>query len=73
MKNRSVVSRLGRGFLLVAAVLALSSGTGRVLAQEKQVGDVAEDFQLVNVMTNEPVNLRDFENSIIFLDFFFYW
>ena len=58
---------------LALAILALSLVVSTANAQEKQVGDSAEDFKLVNVMTGEPVRLTDFEGSIVFLDFFFYW
>ncbi|MCS1412209.1 MAG: Thiol-disulfide oxidoreductase ResA [Verrucomicrobia subdivision 3 bacterium] len=43
------------------------------LTQEKQIGDVADDFQLINVMTDETFRLSDLEGSIVVLDFFFYW
>ncbi len=73
MKNRIGANRFGRGFLLLVTMMTLSHGAERVAAQEKQLGDIADDFQLVNVMTNEPVSLSDFEGSIVLLDFFFYW
>ncbi len=42
-------------------------------AQEKQVGEIADEFELFNVRTGEPVRLTDFEGSVVVLDFFFYW
>ncbi len=51
--------------------LSLSGLEG--VAQQKQVGEVADDFELVNVMTDEPVRLSDFEGSVVVLDFFSYW
>jgi cytochrome oxidase Cu insertion factor (SCO1/SenC/PrrC family) len=60
--------------LLFLAILAgMSLGSHQSAAQENQVGDVADDFELVNVMTGDPVRLSDFEGSIVLLDFFFYW
>ena len=42
-------------------------------AQEKQVGEIADGFELFNVRTGEPVRLTDFEGSVVVLDFVFYW
>jgi hypothetical protein len=58
---------------MASVILGLSLVVSAATAQEKQVGDVADDFELVNVLTGEPVRLTDFEGSIVFLDFFFYW
>ena len=58
---------------LAALFGGLSFGTVAGFAQQKQVGDVATDFQLINVMTEEPVRLSDFEGSVVVLDFFSYW
>lgn len=43
------------------------------LAQLAGVGDLAEDFEVRNIRTNDPINLYDYEGSIVVLDFFFYW
>ena len=39
----------------------------------KQVGDVADDFELIDAISGESFHLEDFEDSIVLLDFFFYW
>jgi hypothetical protein len=58
-------------FLSILAGMSFGSLAGK--AQEKGIGDVADDFELINVMTGDPVRLSDFEGSIVLLDFFFYW
>ena len=61
----------------LTAILAI--GVGLVLssfeaqAQEKQVGEIAEDFEMTNVKTGEKFRLRDLKGSIVVLDFFSYW
>ena len=42
-------------------------------AQQKNVGDLADDFELIDVPTGQTVKLSDFAGSIIVLDFFSYW
>ena len=39
----------------------------------KQVGDMAEDFGLTEVISGESIQLHDYSGSIVLLDFFFYW
>jgi hypothetical protein len=64
---------LRKEITFLAILVGLAFGSYQSVAQEKQVGDVADDFELVNVMTGDPVRLSDFEGSIVLLDFFFYW
>ena len=64
---------LRKRLLFLAILAGMSFGNHQSVAQEKQVGDVADDFELVNVMTGDPVRLSDYEGSIVLLDFFFYW
>lgn len=73
MKNCVNKVYWGRGFALAALLGGLSLGSFDGVAQEKRVGDVAEDFELVNAMNDEPVRLSDFEGSVVVLDFFSYW
>ena len=58
---------------MLASVGVLISNAVVGLAAEKSVGDTADNFVLTNVRTGEPVQLNDFEGSIIVLDFFSYW
>lgn len=59
------------------AILALGSGLAlsdfEAQAQEKQVGEIADDFELTNVKTGEKFRLSDLEGSIVVLDFFSHW
>lgn len=57
--------------LAIGVGLSLSSFTAQ--AQEKQVGDIADDFEVTNVKTGEKFRLSDLEGSIVVLDFFSYW
>ena len=58
-------------------LLAIGSGLAlsgfETQAQEKQVGEIADDFELANVKTGEKFRLSDLKGSIIVLDFFSYW
>ena len=45
-------------FLSILAGMSFGSLAGK--AQEKGIGDVADDFELINVMTGDPVRLSDF-------------
>ena len=73
MPNETVMKRLRTRLLAFTILAGLSLGSYQNVAQEKLVGDVADDFELVNVMTGDPVSLSDFEGSVVLLDFFFYW
>lgn len=57
--------------LAVGVGLVLSGFTAQ--AQEKQVGEVADDFEVTNVKTGEKFRLSELEGSIVVLDFFSYW
>ena len=57
--------------LAIGVGLALSGFTAQ--AQEKQVGEVADDFEMTNVKTGEKFRLSDLEGSIVVLDFFSFW
>ena len=67
---------LGKWTRLTAS-LAIGSGLAlsgfEAQAQEKQVGEIADDFELTNVKTGEKFRLSDLEGSIVVLDFFSYW
>lgn len=39
----------------------------------KGVGDTAENFELVDAISEESQQLYDYRGSIVLLDFFFYW
>ncbi len=42
-------------------------------AQRYQVGDIVENFTLIDRNTNQPVSLHDMEGKIVFLEWFAYW
>ena len=44
-----------------------------VSAQQYEVGDIVENFTLVNRANNQEVSLYDMEGKIIFLEWFAYW
>ncbi len=57
--------------IAIGSGLALSSFEAR--AQEKQVGEIVDDFEMTNVKTSEKFWLSDLEGSIVVLDFFSHW
>ncbi len=57
--------------LAIGVGLALSGFEAQ--AQEKQVGEIADDFEMTNVKTGEKFRLSDLEGSIVVLDFFSHW
>ena len=62
-----------RGWAMLAVILGVVAGASLLQGQVKQVGDVADDFVLTNVLTGEPFRLSDHEGSVVVLDFFSYW
>ena len=56
-------------FLIVA--IALGQALGQ--AQVAKVGDTAEDFEITNRETGEPLRLSDYEGHVVVLDFFAWW
>ena len=57
-------------FLLTFSLL-LGQSLGQ--AQSVKVGEVAEDFEITNRETGDPLKLSDYEGHIIVLDFFAWW
>ena len=57
--------------IAVGVGLTLSDFTAQ--AQEKQVGEIANDFEVTNVKTGEKFRLSGLEGSIVVLDFFSHW
>ena len=51
--------------------LFLSQALGQ--AQVAKVGDAAEDFEITNRATGEPLRLSDYEGHVVVLDFFAWW
>jgi len=68
-----MMKSLRKRILFLTILAGMSFGSLAGMAQENLIGDIADDFELVNVMTGDPVRLSDFEGSIVLLDFFFYW
>jgi cytochrome oxidase Cu insertion factor (SCO1/SenC/PrrC family) len=69
----TMMKSLRKRILFLTILAGMSFGSLAGMAQENLIGDIADDFELVNVMTGDPVRLSDFEGSIVLLDFFFYW
>lgn len=66
--NRNRV-KLGLALAMVGLL-----GAGEALAQDRyQVGDIVEDFELIDRATGEPVKLSDLAGHVIFLEWFAYW
>jgi len=59
-------------FLQVTLSLIGFSTTLSAQAQYK-VGDIVEDFTLINRANNQPVSLYDLEGKVIFLEWFAHW
>lgn len=55
--------------ILFATFLAFQSAN----AQRYAVGDIVENFTLIDRETNQPVSLHDLEGNIVFLEWFAYW
>ena len=68
-----MMKSLRKRILFLTILAGMSFGSLAGMAQENLIGDIADDFELVNVMTGDPVRLSDFEGSSVLLDFFFYW
>ena len=75
MKNQTVIpfSGLRRALssLAIGACLLLGQALGQ--AQVAKVGDAAEDFEITNRETGEPLRLSDYEGHVVVLDFFAWW
>ncbi len=56
--------------LLACAALSILPN---VSAQQYTVGDIVENFTLVDRKSGQPVSLSDFEGKIVFLEWFAYW
>ncbi|MGK0237462.1 MAG: thiol-disulfide isomerase/thioredoxin [Candidatus Pelagisphaera sp.] len=55
--------------ILFFTTLAIASAS----AQRYQVGDIVENFTLINRATNQEVSLYDMEGKVIFLEWFAHW
>lgn len=62
-----------RYLVFTIAILLFTAGTLTSSAQRYQVGDIVENFTLIDRATNEPVSLYDMEGKIIFLEWFAWW
>ena len=58
---------------VLSAFLFWGAMDANAQAPRKQVGDIAEDFKLTDVLSGESTQLHDYSGSIVLLDFFFYW
>jgi len=61
------------GASLFSAFLLWSVVESHTQAAVKKVGDIAENFELTNVISGDSTRLHDYRGSIVLLDFFFYW
>ncbi|SVC31418.1 uncharacterized protein METZ01_LOCUS284272, partial [marine metagenome] len=75
MKNQTVIpfSGLRRALssFAVGACLLLGQALGQ--AQVAKEGDTAEDFEIPNRETGEPLMLSDYDGHVVVLDFFAWW
>jgi hypothetical protein len=58
---------------LFSAFLLWSMVEAHTQSTLKKVGDIAENFELTDVISGDPIRLHDYRGSIVLLDFFFYW
>lgn len=56
-------------FLLAISILFSTTA----FSQQYRVGDIVENFTLINRATNQPLSLQDLEGNIVFLEWFAYW
>ena len=75
MKNQTIIpfSGLRRALISLAIGACLLLGQALGQAQIAKVGQAAEDFEITNRETGEPLRLSDFEGHVIVLDFFAWW
>ena len=73
MKMKCDLGKWSRLPAILAIVVGLALSGFETQAQEKQVGEIADDFELTNVKTGKKFRLSDLEGSIVVLDFFSYW
>ena len=59
-----------RGLLVATLLLVPAIAHAQ---QRYQVGDIVENFTLIDRATNEEVSLYDFEGKIVFLEWFAHW
>ncbi|MDB4385373.1 hypothetical protein N9Z12_04920 [Opitutaceae bacterium] len=59
--------------LLVTLLLAGFLAHTTFAQQQYRVGDIVEDFELIDRATNQPVKLSELEGNIIFLEWFAWW
>ena len=57
--------------LVLGSCLFLGQSLGQ--AQIVKVGQVADDFEITNRETGEPLRLSDYEGHVVVLDFFAWW
>ena len=74
-KKQTAISALGLRSVLSSLGLWACLLLGQVLgqAQVTKVGQVAEDFEITNRQTGEPLRLSDYEGHVVVLDFFAWW
>jgi len=58
---------------LFSAFLLWSMVEAHTQSTLKKVGDIAENFELTDVISGDSIRLHDYRGSIVLLDFFFYW
>lgn len=56
-----------------ALIVLLCLASANAWGQLKEVGDIAEDFEVPAYPSGESLRLSDYQGSVIVLDFFFYW
>ncbi|MDQ8184366.1 immunoglobulin domain-containing protein [Pelagicoccus sp. SDUM812002] len=57
-------------FIILISCICFSS---TVHGQRYGVGDIVDNFTLINRETNQPVSLHELEGKVVFLEWFAYW
>ena len=61
------------GHIRYLAFLLFAFFASAASAQRYEVGDIVENFTLIDRATNQEVSLYDMEDKVIFLEWFAYW
>jgi len=69
--NYSSLSKRLRRSALAVTIAAIAPAAS--IAQQYSVGDIVEDFTLVDRATGEEVSLQDMEGKVVFLEWFAWW
>ncbi|MHA2277617.1 MAG: TlpA family protein disulfide reductase, partial [Candidatus Kariarchaeaceae archaeon] len=69
----TILSRYLPFLLLIFLSLTFTILSTRAISQEKSIGDLAPDFDIVDIYTNTSSKLSDYHGKVIILDLFATW